>query len=258
MVGARRKLYRRYLSWAGDQALCGTHAERVVLASMQAAASDAGLYVPPQATGTLAEVRGIEVKPGPLDALGYVLDRETIREVAVLALEVKNVNVWIYPRSVELWRLLVKAAGLASSVAVVPVLVCVRYAFQAQVMASDLGFFLCAMRDQVFSQRIDRDDFKTVEEEFGFVMTQHEGPLEPVRSFFTHTLRRSPPLSEPRDEQIEWFQRQAQRFQRVAPVILSHAALAEDLDVESRRRVFISFATNAVKACSWPTTRGWS
>src|SRR5947209_4048010 len=43
LAGSKRKLYRKYLAWVGDQALCGRHGERVVLDSMQLAASDAGL-----------------------------------------------------------------------------------------------------------------------------------------------------------------------------------------------------------------------
>lgn len=258
LVGQRRKGYRKYLSWAGDQSLCGRHAERVVLDSLRAAALDADLYVPKQSTGAVGEIKGVRVAPGPLDALAHVMERESATEAAVVAFEVKNINTWIYPRAVELWSLLVKAAPLAAEFPIVPVCACVRYGYEAQRMGSDLGFFVCAMRDQVFSPRIDPDEFDTVIDDFGLVAIRHEGALEPVVSFLTGTLRRSPPLSEPRGEKIEWFLRQAERFRVIAPVILNHAALAEDLDPETRRKVFISFATNAVKACSWPLTRGWS
>lgn len=258
LVGARRKEYRKYLSWAGDQSACGKYAEKVVLESMEDAASAAGLYVPPQVIGEVREVKGVQVPVGPLDAVAHILDRETITEAAVMTVEVKNINAWIYPRTVELWELLVKAAELAAAIAVVPVLVCVRYAYQTQQMASDLGFFLCAMREQVFSPRLDKEEFERVREEFGLLMRQHTGPMSGVTSFLTGTLRRSPPLSEPRHEDVEWFRRQADRFRLIAPVILKHSALAEDLDVDTRRRVFLSFAAKAARACTWPTARGWS
>jgi hypothetical protein len=257
LVGRRRKAYRKYLSWAGDQYLCGKHAEKVVLESMRAAA-DVGLFVPKQTTGGVGEIKGVEVPTGPLDAFAHVLDLETVSDAGVVAVEVKNVNVWIYPMAVELWGLLVKAAELSKHFPVVPVLVCVRYAYQAQQMASDLGFFLAAMREQVFSPGIDAAEFSAVVEDFGLLAIQHEGPLEPVTSFFTGTLRRSPPLSQPRDEEIEWFFRQADRFARIAPIIEAHNALAAELDSQTRRRVFTSFAAKAVAASSWPLARGWS
>jgi hypothetical protein len=257
LEGARRKLYRKYLGWAGDQVLCGKHGERVVLASLQAAASDAELYVPRQTPGSVSDVKGIAIARGPVDAIAHIMERETVREAAVMLIEVKNINGWIYPSSGELWQLLIKAAELATSMPVVPVLVCVRYAFTTQNMAMDLGFFLCAMRDQLFSPAIDTDDFNTVAEEFGLLMVQHDGPLDPITTFLRSTLRRSPPLSLPVEE-VEWFRRQAARFQLIAPVILNHSLLAEELNTDARRNVFRAFASQAVKACDWPRRQGWS
>jgi hypothetical protein len=258
LTGSKRKLYRKYLSWAGDQVVCGKHGERVVFDSLTSAASDAGLYVPQQTPGAVAAVRGVPIARGPADGLAHVMDRQTALEVAVLLIEVKNINTWIYPRAPELWQLLVKAATLATTTPVVPLLLCVRYAYLAQRMAADIGFFLCAMRDQIFSPSIDADEFASVAEEFGLLMVQHAGPSEPITSFLRSTLRRSPPMSPPYGEDIEWCRRQAERFQVIAPVILDHSVLAEDLNVDTRRQVFRSFATNAVHACTWETLRGWS
>lgn len=81
---------------------------------------------------------------------------------------------------------------------------CVRYAYPVQNMAMDLGFFVCALRDQVFNPAIAEADFAEVADEFGLLMIRHEGPHEPVTSFLTKTFRRSPPLSQP-TEDIEWF-----------------------------------------------------
>ncbi len=258
LAGSKRKLYRKYLAWAGDHVVCGKHGERVVLESMQSAASDADLYVPHQATGSVSEVKGIPIARGPVDAFAHIMDRSTARETAVMLIEVKNINTWIYPQAPELWQLLVKAAALATAMSVVPVLVCVRYAYLAQRMASDLGFFLCAMRGQVFSPTISAKEFTRVADEFALLMLQHEGAFEPITAFLRSTLRRSPPMSLPAGEEIEWFQRQVERFRVIAPVVLNHSVLAEDLNTDTRRRVFASFAANALGACGWPTSRGWS
>jgi hypothetical protein len=64
-------------------------------------------------------------------------------------------------------------------------------------MAMDLGFFACAIRDQVFSGSIEESEFAEVADEFGLLMIQHDGPHEPVTSFLTKIFRRSPPLSKP-------------------------------------------------------------
>ena len=247
LLGRRRKVYRKFLSWTADSRLCGKHAERVVLSSLQHAASDAGLYVPQQSVGEIDAINGVDLSGSPLDCWAHVLDMQSIDRAAVALFEVKNVHEWIYPDSRELWQLLVSVAPAAAHLRVVPVLVCVRYAFPVQNMAMDLGFLLCALRDQVFNPTIDGCEFDEVAEEFGLLMIQHEGPLEPVTSFMTKIFRRPPPFSKP-VEDVEWFRRQADRFAKIAPVIAAHAALAEALSPEARRNVFKSFATRATAA----------
>jgi hypothetical protein len=54
---------------------------------------------------------------------------------------------------------------------------------------------------------------------------------------------------------VEWFRRQAQRFQALAPVITAHAALAEPLSADARRNIFRSFATNATREATWQVQR---
>jgi hypothetical protein len=98
----------------------------------------------------------------PLDCWAHVLDTETITRAAIAVFEVKNVHEWIYPDSQELWQLLVSAAPAAAHHPVVPVLVCVRYAYPVQNMAMDLGFFVCALRDQLFNPSIDEAEFAQV------------------------------------------------------------------------------------------------
>ena len=68
LAGRRSKKFQKFLSWAGDRALCGRHAERVVFDSAQAVAGEVGLYVPPdQRLGDIDEVDGVRVPRGPFD-----------------------------------------------------------------------------------------------------------------------------------------------------------------------------------------------
>lgn len=255
--GSRRKMYRRYLSWAMNQNLCGKHAERVILDSAQAAASSAGLYIPRQAVGKVHHVQGFALQRGPLDVLAHILELPDIRTEIALVFEVKNIHVWIYPWARQLWELLVKAADVALKTPLMPVLACVRSAWQTGQMAKDIGFLICQFSDQLFSPEIDQTDFDEVVQEFDLAMVRHEGPIEPALTFLTRTLRRSPPPTPPFGENTPWYRRQSQRFAVTAPVILAHDALAGKLPEDARRRVFKSFKARVKAVCSWPMLEGW-
>jgi hypothetical protein len=263
LLGSRRKLYRKYLSWTNDERLCGRHAERVILDSLEASASNAGLYVPPQVTGRISQVKGVKVIPGPLDCFAYILELPEVRSEVTLVVEVKNINDWIYPWTKELWELLVKAAHLATHIPVVPLLVCMRSAPFLRYMALDIGFLYAQTREQIFSPSIPdlvysipEADFQEVVNEFGLTIIQHEGPLDSIRELLPKLLRQSPPLSPP-PEEILSYKRQAYRFQTLAPVILAYRNLANKLPEDTRRNVFSGFKTAAHAALKWPALRGW-
>lgn len=97
LLGHRRKLYRKYLKWTNDEISCGRHAERVVLDSLEASASEVGLYVPPQTPGRIDQIKGIQVPRGPLDCYSYILELPDLGSEITLVAEVKNINDWIYP-----------------------------------------------------------------------------------------------------------------------------------------------------------------
>jgi hypothetical protein len=257
--GERRLLYRKYLSWAGKQDLCGKHAEKVVLASLQDAAGEAGLYVPTQAVGSISVVNDCGIERGPLDAWAHILTLPEVTTAASLVVEVKNVHRWIYPWMPELWELLVKAAELADCTPVLPLLVCVRSSYQTTEMAKDIGFFACQLRDQIFSPTIEPDEFAAVIDDFGLAARQLPvEPFEPVTSLLTKVLRMSPPLSPPYEQHdLEWHTRQVERFSVIAPIVLAHSALAGTLDDATRRRVFRSFSAAARSAFTWPDVKGW-
>jgi hypothetical protein len=255
--GERRKLYRKYLSWAQDGNLCGKHAERVVLDSAKAAASEAGLWVPPQNVGAIHEVNGVPIRRGPLDVLAHILAVPQPTADAALVIEVKNIHSWVYPWTTELWELLVKASELGEATPVVPVLVCVRSAYQTNQMAKDIGFLGCYLGQQLFSLGIDATEFSAMVEEFGLVISQREGPVDPVIVFLTKTLRRSPPWSPP-PEDIPFYRRQVERFRTLAPVIRKYEALADgSVTGKARRTVFGAFRAEARARMPWPRVGGW-
>lgn len=255
--GEVRKSYRKYQAWTADHSVCGTHAERVLLSSLESAAPKAGLWVPPQKVGKIRGT-GEDLLPGglTLDATAHVLDLDSLAVDATLMFESKNIHTWIYPSARELWELLVKAAHLALTQRVLPILVCVRTAYPVAQMAKDVGFFVCQTRNQVFSPKID-GDFDVLLERFGFLMERAEGPIEPIVSFLTKTLRMTPPVSPPFDEDIEWYKRQVNRFQLLAPVILDHDALASTMRGPARSKVFSSFKYRASQAFEWESVRGY-
>jgi len=257
--GARRKHYRTCLKWTNDETLCGKHAERIVLDSLNHSAPQAGLYVPPQSIGKIKEVNGVQVLPGPLDNLAYILELPSFTSALPLVVEVKNINRWIYPWTKELWELLVKAADLATHFPIVPLLVCMRYAYPTRSMAMDIGFFCAPFVNQLFNPSIPESDFQDIFDEFGLTIIQHNGPLDSINAFLTKTLRLSPPLSPPYDEDIQWYKRQAQRFTTIAPVILAYRNLANNLKEDARSRMFSAFTTaaHAARQRQWPAVRGW-
>jgi len=255
--GKRRKDYRRYIAWAQDGTLCGKHAERVVLESASAVASEAGLWVPPQRIGELQEVNGVVLSRGPLDVLVHVLAVPEPRADAALVIEVKNIHSWVYPWTAELWELLVKAAELAEETDVLPLLVCVRAAYQTNQLAKDIGFFACYLGSQLFNPDIDPGEFQAMVDEFGFAIIRHEGPHDAVATYLTRTLRRRPPMSPP-EEDIPWYRRQVRRFKELAPVILRYQTLADGaLEGQARSATFKAFRSDVHSASTWPAVGGW-
>lgn len=168
-----------------------------------------------------------------------------------MVFEVKNIHRWIYPWVRELWEFLVKAADLYQHLPVLPVMVCVRYAYQTQQMAQDIGFLVRGTGEQLFSPRIPERQFAHVKAEFGLAMLRHEGPREEIVDF-GRFIRRTPFRGpEP------WYRRQIQRFRVMVPIILAHDALAGALPEDDRSRVYASFKTQALALPSIQFTQGW-
>lgn len=251
--GARRKLYRRYLSWTQEQNLCGTAAERIVLASLHEAASRAGLWVPEQTVGRITDVLGTPIPEGrTLDVLGHILDLSNPSSGAPLVIEVKNISDWVYPWSKPLWELLVKAAGVALHQPVLPVLVCPHAASITYNLAKDTGFFIIQTRKQLFSPAIKETEFSEVIDEFDLAIERHEGPRQQVTAFLTRTMRDPPPQpAAPPPEDIPWYLRAVHRFSRIAPAILAYESLAGTLEDDQRPQVFRGYKARASTLRDW-------
>lgn len=253
--GARRKAYRKFLSWATDQPLCGSHAERVVIDTARMASSDASLFVPKQRVGDVDEVAGLPIV-GTFDGLAYLLDPETIAREASLVFEVKNVNDWLYPWQQEPWELLVRAARIADQTPIVPVLVCARAAYQTWNMSQDLGFHLFQFQNQLFNPSIDAEEFDALVAEFGLPAERGEAPHPHVWSLLTKTIRGAPP-SPPREEGIEFWQRQLDRFRTVAPVISRFDVLAKKINDDARKRSYAAFKAAVAPVITWQRVNRW-
>lgn len=252
--GEVRKGYRRYLALAGDNALCGKHAERVVLESLRAAAGTAYLFVPPQKVGKIASVRSASL-PGTLDALAFILNLPDGSSSVPMLVEVKNVHDWIYPWDPRLWELLVKSVVVAEVEPVLPVLVCARTAYLTGAMARDIGFLGCQLSEQVFSNKIAQDEFDRLVEEFGLAIRRHEvAPHNQVMSFLQKTIRRDIHIEE---GHRPWYLVQSQRFQQIAPVIKRFAGLAADVPWGARTKMFRAFRRAAESEASWSFDGGW-
>lgn len=88
-----------------------------------------------------------------------------------MPIEVKNVRDWIYPANGEPYQLLSKAHRLARLVPgqpIVPVLICRQAHPTIFRMASDLGFFVIAVKRQYIGPSADEDKLAALRSELGF------------------------------------------------------------------------------------------
>jgi hypothetical protein len=258
--GRLRKAYQHYISWTQDEALCGRHAEHVVLASLKTVSDRAGLWVPAQTPGQVRAIPGASL-PGTLslDLWSWILDLDSDIPAfeTPMVIEVKNTRSWLYAHAPELWELLVKAADLATQRPVLPVLVCCWSGPTAWWMAYDVGFFTARMQVQVFSPTIDEADFEGTRNATGLAIARHSGALQTLTAWFGSDLRKNPPSPPPRPGE-PWYRRQVERFQHLAPVILSFDRLASpNLSGSARRGVFEAFRARVNEEAEWELRRGW-
>ena len=257
---AKRRLYRRYLSWAGNTNLCGNVAEYAVDNSLRSLATGGHLWVAPAKPGRLTRLPHSEKFPGPLDAGGYWprLRSNPVSGVIPFAVEVKNIRTWIYPRSSELWGLLTKLSGFPD---VVPVLIARRIHPWTFLFFKAVGVLGYQTEKQWFTNpdnsqrhRLTPAELERIANALSFqdmtYLTDPTQPQEPLRRFFADT-----PYKESDNRKVGT--RSLDIWRRAAPIVQRHSSLRHlNLSGAERSDTLASFAEEMERAGL--NTRGWA
>lgn len=249
LAATKRRLYRSFLAWTSGVRLCGRVAEAVVDASLRELAGRY-LWVSPSAErpGVVRELLGRAITVGgPLDAAGHwALDADDPAKGFVsFAVEIENLRATIYPWDHEAWDLLAKVADFPD---VVPVLVARRIHPLAFNCFRDIGALGRATGAQWFdANRIAEDQFERVTKRLSFRDAVRVDPSHPdpavVRWF--------------RDLDRDVIRRQAERWERAAPILTRHATLRLEVDYGERHRLWSSFCTE-IKQAGLYEVGGWA
>jgi hypothetical protein len=233
-AGAKRRAYRSFLAWTGDNKLCGAVGERVV-GDVLESLRGSRLWIPP--TGILGRVRELQGRPitigGPLDAAGeWAKNPARIADGTIpFAVEVKNVRSILYPYDHDVWDLLAKLAAFPD---VLPVLVARKFHTTTFRMFKDIGVLGTEMRAQFFSPTIPADQFRGIVGTLGFHdARQYVGGLEPgLATFFSRT---GP----------QYGQERLDLWSRAASVVANYPELRDEgLDEGGRAELFNQFASD--------------
>ena len=257
---AKRRLYRRYLFWAGNTNLCGNVAELAVDNSLRSLAADGHLSVLSAKPGHLTRLPNRKKFPGPLDAGGcwFRLRSDPASGVIPFAVEVKNIRAWIYPRSSELWGLLTKLSGFPD---VVPVLIARRIHPWTFLFFKAVGALGYQTEKQWFTNpdnsqrhRLTPAELESTANELSFqdmtYLTDPTQPQEPLRRFFADT-----PYKESNNRKVGT--RSLDIWRRVAPIVQRHCRLRlSNLSPAERSDTLASFAEAMEKAGL--DTKGWA
>lgn len=260
-AAAKRRLYRTFLAWAGNNDLCGRVAEEVVDASLRSVVGTHIWLDPHHHPGRVSHIGGRPITVGgPLDAAGFAPYNlaDPRAGLTAFAVEVKNVRSWVYPWSHEAWDLLAKLGDFPD---VVPILVARRLHLTTFRMFKDLGAIGSATYRQWFFNRgtdrasIDATRFGEARAEFGFhdaeLLADPAAPQPIVVKLFSETVRKNvdgQPL----------IQRQAGRWRRSAPIVARYPELrSEDLTWSDRRDLMAGLAEE-IEAEGLLTGGGWA
>jgi len=158
----KRLLMSRYYSYVEggkgpDASLAGPAGERAFHAALVSANVGTILSSSTRGRPSLDIVMGTNVPVGPLDN-GFVLqkiDRNLQRPIGPwgvqVLVEVKNIREWIYPRTQELYQVLIKTALIQRAhpgESFLPLISCRRRHQTTNFMAKSLGFFVVEARKQ--------------------------------------------------------------------------------------------------------------
>jgi hypothetical protein len=170
-----RLLMTRYLSWAQSSnryahGRIGPLGEVVARRSIMSAGN---LQVAAPGAAEVQRFLGVNLD-GPLDSAGFLSllsdDGIPTGNTVALAIEVKSLREWIYPRTAELYQLLDKGAVLQAArpdQLIAPILICRRAHATTFQMAKSLGFFVIDVQEQRVGG-VDQADIDEVRIELGF------------------------------------------------------------------------------------------
>jgi hypothetical protein len=229
-------MYRAFLSWSGDSALCGTVAEKVAHSSLISLRGETLLY-PDQKPGRLTHINGTRVRGGPLDGQGTVFADPTQpgRGFNQFAYEVKNLRSWLYPHHAEVWDILAKMGGFPE---VLPILLARRIAAPTLVLFRGIGAIGGTFEQQFFSTRIDASAFHQVTENLGFADATRVPDPPPPSSRIVGLFRTALPRIVSNGEML--VERSARLWRIAAPIAADYMELRRDsLRPWDRHRLFM-------------------
>lgn len=182
----KRLLMSRYYSFVQGEpgvrsSLAGDAGEMAFHDALLRAGVGAPLSTVTRGRPQAGSVHGHAVPGGALDNVFALtrLDSETLAPIGpwgvTVLVEVKNIREWVYPRTQELFQVLVKAAKLTAALptaSFMPMLVTRRVQATTTFMAKNLGFFVIETKRQYLPaehSRIDPVAFDEVRSELGLL-----------------------------------------------------------------------------------------
>ena len=202
-AGRKRLLTARFHGWSAPTTEWGPAPlpqalERVIHASLTAAAPHGYRLLNPGGVGEVGRLFGQQIAGGAVDNAAFympVVDGLAKPAVAVI-IEAKNVRQWIYPQTQELYQLMDKCARLKSAhpgEQLLPVLVCRRQHYRTAQMAKQMGFHVIGtwrqyVRPAVAGTPEDREKFDQVDTELKFNLALHDAEVEEMVNHFVKVI----------------------------------------------------------------------
>jgi hypothetical protein len=239
LAATKRRLYRTFRSWAGDNRLCGDVAESLVGNTLTSLAGRY-LWLPPSLrAGQVAELLGrpIEVA-GPLDAAGHLAVNPERPQAGLIpfAVEIKNVRAVIYPWDHEAWDLLAKVGAFPD---VLPLLVARKVHHTTFRFFKDIGALAHVLGFQCFATQVDRERFRDVTGGLSLRDARQIDPTLPdarLVKFFSET---APRLA----------QGQLAKWEIAAPIVDRYREMRdESVDGSDRTQMWFEFSREIVDA----------
>jgi hypothetical protein len=254
-AAGRRRTYRSYLGWAGDSRLCGSHAERVVYATLERLAGRQ-IWLADDPPGQVKSLLGqpLPATLGPLDAAGHIAmdPANPSAGFVAFAVEVKNVRGWLYPRDHETWDLMAKAGHFPE---VVPILVARRIHPITFRFMRDVGGLGFQAKVQWFSDSIDADRFSAVIQRLGFFDAARVSPgaaHSPLSKWISTTLRK------PVHDGPTLIERQRKRWRLAAPIAARYGDLRDETLGPGKRATRWQAFCHEIRAAGLYERGGWA